>query len=73
MERLHDAARNGRTDLVREYHRDGVNKRDHNGKIFRYIFFILVKIFKRPLLISKIFNIISIYKNVMHNINYNFF
>ena len=39
MGRLHDAAIEGRTDLVREYHRDGVNKRDHNGKIFSYIFF----------------------------------
>ena len=27
MGRLHDAAKNGRTDLVREYHRDGVNKK----------------------------------------------
>ena len=27
MGRLHDAAYEGRTDLVRKYHRDGVNER----------------------------------------------
>ena len=32
MGRLHDAAMDGRTDLVREYHGDGVNEKDACGK-----------------------------------------
>ena len=40
MGRLHDAARNGRTDLVREYHRDGVNeKAEPYGELKDFVYF----------------------------------
>ena len=31
LSRLHQAAKDGKTELVREYHADGVNEKDSNG------------------------------------------
>ena len=40
MGRLHDAAKNGRTDLVREYHGDGVNdKTGYCGELKDFVYF----------------------------------